>query len=83
MQDHHKPQALKKPIANWKYIPVAILIVLVFFVILHKLKRDPIQQPIMNLQPWALQTDVVKTGNVNAIFPALGKVESSSEITLA
>ncbi len=83
MQVLKKPKSAEKHKSGWKYIPIAIIIVVVFFIVLHKLKRDPMQQPPMQLQPWALQTGLVKTGNINAVFPALGKVESSSEITLA
>ncbi len=83
MSEHQAPNTRTKSGGSWKYILIAFLIVVIFLAVLHKLRRDPSLQPVMNLQPWALQTGVVKTGTVNDVFPALGRVQSASEINLA
>lgn len=69
--------------SNKKNLIIAVGVVIVFFITLHLLKRDPSDQPTMENTPWALHTVKVKQGTVTEIFPALGKVQSSSELTIA
>lgn len=66
-----------------KYILSTIAIIAVFFVSLHLLRRNPADQPVMANTPWALHTSFAKQGAVTEVFPALGKVQSASDITLA
>jgi len=63
--------------------PVVVIAVIVFaFVLLHtRLKRIE-DAPAMTSQPWALQVATVKTGTVSNGFPALGRVESASDVRL-
>ena len=66
-----------------KYLVVMVAIVGVFFVLLHSFLRDLAKQPVVENTPWALHTAKTKIGTVTEVFPALGKVESSSQLTIA
>lgn len=64
----------------WYIIP--LLMVGGTAVLLHSHLRKIEDQPPMELSPWALRTDVVQVGVVDRGFPALGKVESSTEVRI-
>ncbi len=66
-----------------RYILLTIAVIAGFFLTLHLLKRDPTEQPKMVKTPWALHTTTAMQGTATEIFPALGKVQSTSDITLA
>jgi len=66
-----------------KYLVVMVVVVAGFFVLLQSLLRDPSKQPVVENPPWALHSVLAKTGTVTEVFPALGKVESSSQLTIA
>ncbi len=64
-------------------IIIPLVIVLVAFVILHSRLRHTEKLPVADQFPWALETAVVTKGNVRSVFPALGHIESSSELKIA
>ncbi|MFK5997117.1 MAG: efflux RND transporter periplasmic adaptor subunit [Rhodobacterales bacterium] len=70
-------------VSKIKYIVVMLVVVGGFFALLHSFLRDPSKQPVVENTPWALHSVIVKTGTVTEVFPALGKVESSSQLTIA
>ena len=50
--------------------------------LLHSHVKKVEESPAMAESPWAIATDVVRTGSVNRGFPALGKVVSSTEVRI-
>jgi len=50
--------------------------------LLHSHVKKVENSPAMVQSPWALATDIVRTGSVNRGFPALGKVVSSTEVRI-
>jgi RND family efflux transporter MFP subunit len=68
---------------NKIYLLVAACSIIIFFIVLHALRRNPKSQPFMPDSPWALQTAKVSLGDVHVFFPALGTVESASDISIA
>ncbi len=70
-------------IKKLRYLPFAIILVVGFFLVMKTLHRDPSLQPPMENSPWALNTVKVTQGTVTAVFPALGQVESASELKIA
>ncbi len=68
--------------ANAKYL-VFLLIIILSFLILHSKLKKVTDEPTMTLAPWALSVTKVTTGRVTEGFPALGKVESASEVRIS
>jgi len=52
-------------------------------VILNKNLKHIEDEPVMHQAPWALPVAVATTGSVSSGFPALGRVQSSSEVRIA
>jgi len=53
------------------------------FLILHSHLKKVTDEPTMTLAPWALSVAKVTTGRVTEGFPALGEVESASEVRIS
>lgn len=65
-----------------KYL-VFLLIIILSFLILHSKLKKVTDEPAMTSAPWALSVTKVTTGRVTEGFPALGKVESASEVRIS
>jgi RND family efflux transporter MFP subunit len=64
-----------------KYI-LFLLIILVSFAILHGRLKHVTDEPVMTLAPWALSVAKATVGSVSEGFPALGEVQSASEVRI-
>lgn len=58
------------------------LIILASFAVLHLNLKHVGDEPTMTLAPWALSVTNVRTGTVSEGFPALGVVQSASEVRI-
>ena len=65
-----------------KFIIPIILVVLAFVILNSKLRHTD-ELAVADKFPWALETAIVKKGSVRDAFPALGHIESSSELKIA
>ncbi len=68
--------------AKAKYL-VFLLIIILSFLILHSKLKKVTDEPTMTLAPWALSVVKVTTGRVTEGFPALGEVQSASEVRVS
>jgi len=64
-----------------KYLPF-LLIVLVSFLVLHLKLKHVTDEPVMTLAPWSLSVANAQMGSVSEGFPALGDVQSASEVRI-
>jgi len=69
-------------ISKVKYL-VFLLIIILSFLILHSQLKKVTDEPTMTLAPWALSVAKVTMGRVTKGFPALGEVESASEVRVS
>jgi len=65
-----------------KYL-VFLLIIILSFVVLHAKLKKVTDEPTMTLAPWALSVAKVTMGRVTEGFPALGEVQSASEVRIS
>jgi len=64
-----------------KYLPF-LLIILVSFLVLHLKLKHVTDEPVMSLAPWSLSIANAQLGSVSEGFPALGDVQSASEVRI-
>ena len=58
------------------------LVVILSLVLMNAFVKDIENEPVMTQAPWAVDVTVAKEGQVTVGFPALGKVQSSSEVRI-
>jgi len=67
---------------KWLTPIVLVVVVGVSFVLLHSRLKHIEDEPAMANSPWALEFATVRAGTVSSGFPALGRVESASDVRL-
>ncbi len=68
--------------AKAKYL-VFLLIIILSFIVLHSKLKKVTDEPTMTLAPWALSVAKITNGRVTEGFPALGEVQSASEVRVS
>jgi len=68
--------------AKIKYVLFPVLIAVAALILNKNLKHIE-DEPVMHQAPWALSVAVATKGSVRSGFPALGRVQSSSEVRIS